>query len=111
MPELQSSPNTKTAAIIAKALEDDGYREELLVNPRHALQSEFGKELPLGLEVRVVEESPKVVYLVLPPKPQVELTDDELVAVAGGFSASSSSMKTPRTGWYPLDEWLATVLA
>jgi hypothetical protein len=48
---------------------DDRYREELLANPKSAIQQEFGKELPLGLEVRVVEESANVVYLVLPPKP------------------------------------------
>ena len=92
----QQLARKKTAAIIAKALKDDGYREELLANPKNAIQQEFGKELPLGLEVRLVEESANVVYLVLPPKPVVELSDADLQAVAGGH--------------YALDEWLTTVL-
>ena len=106
----QESSRKKTAAIIAKALKDDGYREELLANPKHAIQQEFGKELPLGLEVRVVEESANVVYLVLPPRPVVELSDADLHAVGGGFSITSGATRGPATGWYPLDEWLTTVL-
>ena len=106
----QESSRQKTAAIIAKALKDDGYREELLANPKHAIQQEFGKELPLGLEVRVVEESSNVVYLVLPPKPVVELSETDLEAVAGGVTVASSVKPGQRTtSWYPLDEWLATV--
>src|SRR5262245_54977260 len=106
----QESSRQKTAAIIAKALKDDGYREELLANPKHAIQQEFGKELPLGLEVRVVEESANVVYLVLPPKPVVEISDADLQAVGGGFGAAAGATRGPATGCYPLDEWLTTVL-
>jgi hypothetical protein len=91
----QESSRQKTAAIVAKALQDDGYRAELLANPKYAIQQEFGKELPLGLDVRVVEESANVIYLVLPPKPVVELSDADLQTVGGGC--------------YPLDEWLVTV--
>jgi hypothetical protein len=106
----QQSARKKTAAIIGKALKDDGYREELLANPKNAIQQEFGKELPLGLEVRVVEESANVVYLVLPPKPVVELSDTDLEAVAGGVAVASGARPvTPTTACYPLDEWLVTV--
>jgi bacteriocin-like protein len=58
----------------------------------------------------VVEESANVVYLVLPPQPTVELSDAELQAVSGGFSLASGATRGPGTGWYPLDEWLTTVL-
>ena len=98
-----------TTAIIAKALKDDGYRAELLANPKHAIHQEFGKELPLGLDVRVVEESANVVYLVLPPRPVVELSDADLQAVGGGFDIAAGATRVPSTGWYPLDEWLVTV--
>jgi predicted CoA-binding protein len=105
----QQSARNKTAAIIAKSLQDDDYREALLANPRNAIQQAFGKELPLGLEVRVVEESAHVVYVVLPPKPVVEVSDTDLQAVAGGFAIASVPIQGPRTtGWYPLDEWLVT---
>jgi hypothetical protein len=105
-----SSRKHKTAAIIAKAMDDDDYREELLANPKSAIQQELGKELPLGLEVRVVEESANVVYLVLPPKASFELADADLEAVAGGFGLAASKVRPRATGWYPLDEWLTTVL-
>jgi hypothetical protein len=110
IPNESSSPNKRTAAIIARALQDDAYREALLVNPKVAIQQAFGKELPLGLEVRVVEESPTVVYLVLPARPVVELSDGDLDAVAGGFAAPKLAPPGRVNGCYPLDEWLATVL-
>ena len=110
IPSESSSRNRRTAAIVARALEDDAYREALLVNPKAAIQQAFGKELPLGLEVRVVEESPNVVYLVLPPKPVVDLSDGDLDAVAGGFAPPRTALPGRTTGWYPLDEWLTTVL-
>lgn len=107
----QQAAHNKTAAIIAKSLQDESYRDELLANPRNAIQQQFGKELPLGLEVRVVEESANVVYLVLPPKPTVEVSDSDLEAVAGGFTVATGPIRGPRTtGCYPLDEWLTTVL-
>lgn len=98
----------KTDAIIAKAMQDDDYRRELLVNPKQAIHREFGKELPPGLDVRVVEEAANVVYLVLPARPVTELSDHDLAAVAGGLVANPS-MQRPINGWIPLDEWLVTV--
>ena len=109
MMEKKDSANERTAAIIARAMDDDAYRDELLTNPKAAIQREFGKELPGGLEVRVVEESTNLVYLVLPPKRSVELTDRDLASVAGGFGLSKGT-RVPGTNWYPLDEWLTTVL-
>jgi hypothetical protein len=99
----------RSEAIIAKALQDDGYRAQLLANPKRAIHQEFGKELPLGLEVRVVEESANVVYLVLPPKRAIELDDSDLDAVAGGFAAPAGLATGRVNGCYPLDEWLVTV--
>ena len=98
---LEASSKHRTAAIIAKAQAENDYREQLLANPKHAIQQAFGKELPLGLEVRVVEEAANVVYLVLPPKPTSELTDEDLEAVAGGFSAPKQK---PINGCFSLDE-------
>jgi hypothetical protein len=109
MPQARSSRPQKTEAIIAKAMSDDAYREELLVNPKRAIRQELGKELPLGVEVRVVEESANVVYLVLPPRRTRELSDGDLDAVVGGFAAPPASLPGKVVGWYPLDEWLATV--
>lgn len=109
MTNIQHQPK-KTDAIIARAMHDDAYRQELLVNPKQAIHREFGKELPPGLDVRVVEEAPNVVYLVLPARRASELSDDELAAVAGGL-VPTAQMQRPINGCYPLDEWLVTVKA
>lgn len=107
---MTNTPNKpkKTDAIIAKAMRDDDYRRELLVNPKQAIHREFGKELPPGLDVRVVEEAANVVYLVLPARPVSELSDHDLAGVAGGLVVNPG-MQRPVNGWFPLDEYLATV--
>ncbi|MCG6868550.1 MAG: NHLP leader peptide family RiPP precursor [Gammaproteobacteria bacterium] len=111
MTETESQPK-KTTKIIARAMRDDVFREELLTNPKAAIQKEFGKELPPELELRVVEEAPNVVYLVLPARqtPTDELSEDELEAVAGGFTLADSSHRGTILSCYPLDMWLDTVL-
>lgn len=69
--------------IIKKALSDKDFKEILVNNPKTAI-GRLGVQLPAEVEVKVVEESPGVVYLVLPASPD-RLTDDQLGDVAGGF--------------------------
>jgi len=107
---LEASSKRRTDAIIAKAQAEEDYREQLLANPKHAIQQAFGKELPLGLEVRVLEEAANVVYLVLPARQTGELSDADLEGVAGGFAPSADPRQRPINGCYSLDEWLTTVL-
>jgi hypothetical protein len=60
------------APIIARALRDRGFRRDLLLNPKKIMERELsailGKQvaLPDDYELRVVEESPNVGYIVLP---------------------------------------------
>jgi hypothetical protein len=73
--------------IILKSLEDDGFKQELMSNPKAALSRELGLQgLPDSLQINVVEETPNSIYVVLPAKPSKggELSDAELEAVAGG---------------------------
>jgi hypothetical protein len=78
------------AQLLTKAWEDDGFKQELLTDPRAAIQRELGVELPADLEIEVVEETPNKIFLVVPVRPDAlsgaELSDDELEAVAGGFN-------------------------
>lgn len=69
--------------IIKKAQADKDFKQALVDNPKGTF-GQLGLQLPEGVEVKVVEESAKVVYLVLPVNPD-ELTDEQLDAVAGGI--------------------------
>ena len=67
-----SKEDTKTwGKLIAKLWEDKNLKERLLSNPGPVLK-ENGIEIPDGIEVRVVENTDKVVYLMLPAKPNYE---------------------------------------
>ena len=55
-----------TREIIAKAVKDEAFREQLLKNPKGAIHKEFGIDFPEGVTIRVHENSPTVINLVLP---------------------------------------------
>ena len=58
-----------------------------------ALAQAFDVQMPEFIAVEVVEESPSRIYLVLPPAtPEVgqELSDRDLEAVAGGWTAATN---------------------
>lgn len=72
--------------ILSRAASDPAFRRRLLEEPRGALRSAFGIELPPGFRLKVIEKDPDTdVLLVLPdPHPGEELSEEELDAVAGG---------------------------
>jgi len=70
--------------MIAKAWEDEAFKRRLLADPM-AVLGEEGVALPEGLAVKVVENTPQVFHLVIPPKPSAEALDDaQLGMVSGG---------------------------
>jgi hypothetical protein len=70
--------------IVAEALQDEDFKNRLLAEPEEVLK-EHGMEVPQGIEVRVVENSSKVLYLTLPAQlKEGELSESELEGVAGG---------------------------
>jgi Nitrile hydratase, alpha chain len=79
--------------LIEKAWKDAAFRQALLTDPRGAVERELGAKLPAGLQVKVVAESPDTFYLVLPANPDRapagQLTDEQLEAVAGGWSGQT----------------------
>jgi hypothetical protein len=74
--------------IIEKALKDDSFRNQLLEDSKSAFERETGITLPGSLTIRVLQEDPHNMYLVLPPligsAGDGELTEKELGSVAGG---------------------------
>lgn len=78
----------KWQEIIQKAWTDEAFKQKLLANANEALEEE-GIEVPAGIEVRVVEDTPEVRHVVLPPPSLDEgaLDDDQLDAVSGGANS------------------------
>ncbi|MEG4801188.1 NHLP leader peptide family RiPP precursor [Microcoleus sp. ARI1-B5] len=74
------------AQCIAKAWEDDKFRQELLSNPKATFAKAMGSPFPENVDLQVLEETPNTYYLVIPKNPEVseELSDEALEAVAGG---------------------------
>jgi hypothetical protein len=62
--------------LMVKAWQDETFKQRLLGDPKATL-AEHGIPVPAGHEVRVLENSPQVTHLVLPPKP------DEVPDVVG----------------------------
>lgn len=76
------------AQLIEKAWQDEAFRQELLRHPKAVIEAELGKKLPSDLQVTVLEETPNLIYLVLPANPDLltdqDLSAEELDLVAGG---------------------------
>jgi hypothetical protein len=81
----QADANKVYAQIVAKAWADPAFKAKLLADPMTALK-EAGHTVPEGLVVKTVENTGKLVYLVVPAKPK-ELSDAQLDAMAGGITA------------------------
>ncbi|MEN3165663.1 NHLP leader peptide family RiPP precursor [Tistrella mobilis] len=83
--------------IIARAQEDAGFRDQLKAAPHAALTALFGMEIPAGLTISVLEDTPTHLHIVLPT--DETLSDEALEQVAGGGGAwNGGADKTPGSG-------------
>lgn len=81
--------------IIDRAGSDAAFRSKLTRDPRDAIQSEFGIAVPEGVTVRVLEEQPGEVILVLPGRAVqsgTSLSDEDLEKAAGGALENTYSI-------------------
>ncbi len=90
------NPAEEHRRIIERSMENEELRRRLLADPKGTVEEELGAKLPAEIEIRAVEETQNVVYLVLPPTARAsqqasigELSDRELEAVAGGWEAGT----------------------
>jgi len=78
--------------LIEKAMKDPDFRKRLLENPKAVIKEETGVELPAFVNLRIFEEDPQTVYLILPSVPAepdtTELAETELEMIAGGRADS-----------------------
>jgi hypothetical protein len=74
-------------AVLAKAATDRPFRDQLLSDPRTAIEREFGLSVPNSFRMKFIERGRDVDALVVLPDFQTadgELSEDELETIAGG---------------------------
>ncbi len=81
-----SSVNEMRDQILERASEDFDFRQDLLRDPKSAIEAELDISIPGNIEVRVHEDGREGVNLVLPPKR--ELSAEELEAAVGSGAST-----------------------
>ncbi len=96
-----ASPNQQQVleAIVARTAKDRVFREELLADPRRAIQDAFGIKIPLDFRIKFIERGPDVDALIVLPDLEGgntgdELSEADLEAVAGGQANASHQAHT-----------------
>jgi hypothetical protein len=75
--------------IVARVWSDEEFKQRFKNDPRGVL-AEHGIDTPEGVDIRVVEDSPEVRHIVLPPPPVDELTDEELIGTTVAYCYSGA---------------------
>ena len=69
--------------LVAGAAEDEEFRARLIAEPNAAIEERLGLKIPAGFAVKVLEDDPNTVHLVLPPT--AALDEADLAQAAGGI--------------------------
>lgn len=78
--------------IVAKCWADPAFKAGLIADPRTALAAE-GIEVPAGIDLRVVENTADVNYVILPMAPaEGELTDEDLDGAIGAGNSTCGDL-------------------
>lgn len=87
--------------IIVKAWRDEKFRQNLLKDPKKAIEKEFNIQVPEDMTISVHEESENSLHLIVPSLPPhfttEDLSDDELKEVIGGVMATGHLAAFPST--------------
>lgn len=94
--ENQNEQAKKMGKIISQCWADEAFKQRFISDPA-AVMKEAGLEAPGGVELKVVEDSEKVNYILLPQKPD-ELSDELLDGVAGGICSCTLDIVPFRIG-------------
>src|SRR5215217_3308085 len=82
-------------SIVQRSIEDEAFRQQLLADPKAAVEQELGTRLPEEVRMVTVEETADTIYLVLPSTPIAgtesgTLSDQQLESVAGAGTESGN---------------------
>lgn len=81
--------------VLRRAVEDEEFRRLLMDNPKSAIARELGIDVPEGVHVTVLSESPNHIFVVLPSAP-----DHPQQPIVTGFErlASDRGLSVPAYG-------------
>ena len=69
--------------LFAACWRDEALKDRFMADPKAVLK-EYNLDVPDGIHVKVVENADDRVYITLPHRPSVEVSDEELESAAGG---------------------------
>jgi hypothetical protein len=78
--------------VVARAWSDDDYKARFIADPTTVMR-EAGIELPGRAQVKVVENTPHLIHLILPPS---DLRQEDLAQVAGGLTMGTAGSAADR---------------
>jgi len=86
--------------VVQHALDDPVFRTELLSDPKRALERKLGTLVPNAVEVRVLRQNARQLYVVLPHIPsddegEGEVDVEQLGSVTGGITETRGSWTIP----------------
>lgn len=85
----------KMASLAAKYLDDGEIQKRIAGGEARDALVDMGISLPLGMEVSVVANTNAVFHIVMPPDPNADLSDDELLTTSGGGFPDLPTSSTP----------------
>ena len=94
--QIPSEHMDKAGELVAKAWADENFKKRLMADPIPVLKEHGFPLPPPGVQVKVVENTDTVRYLLLPNRPKAGqgISEKDLDAVAGGISLSASYLST-----------------
>ena len=100
MSEHEEKGNLTFGKVVARTWTDPAFKAQLLADPLATLAA-AGLSIPPGVNVKVVENTDKLIHLVLPP-PVADsgLSELELEKIAGGLRMPCGSLKTKGENCY-----------
>lgn len=76
--------------VIAKAWSDENFKQQLMQNPRGTLET-YGIKIQEKVQIKMHENTPSTFHIVIPTKPQGELTEEKLHSIAAGMSCQGGT--------------------